>query len=78
MPQIAQQDYLHVKVGQISAMTEEEKAIIKKHVLSGTIFDVILESEHNGELARIIAVWPQDNSFAVYLCSAESVVLLPY
>ena len=42
MPQIAHQDYIVIDIANISSLTNSEKAIIKKHIENGTIWDVII------------------------------------
>lgn len=45
MPQIAQQDYIVIKVVDISSPTNDEKAALQKVVDNGTLFDCIIASE---------------------------------
>ncbi len=45
MPQIAQQDYIVIKVVDISSPTNDEKAALQKVVENGTLFDCIIASE---------------------------------
>lgn len=56
MPQIAQQDYLHIVVESVSELTDAEKANIAAKVKAGTIFDCIICLAESGALYRPIFV----------------------
>lgn len=45
MPQIAQQDYIVIKVVDVTLPTNDEKTALQKVVDNGTLFDCIIASE---------------------------------
>lgn len=42
MPQIAQQDYLLIRIADLTAVTDAEKEIIREKMKQGIIFDCLL------------------------------------
>lgn len=54
MPQIAQQDYIYVKIADSESFTDSEKAELRKYQDAGNILDVVLLLGNNTR-SKIIA-----------------------
>lgn len=49
MPNIAQQDYLRIPVGEITSPTDAEKKLIKQYAEQGVIMDALIIEGTEGE-----------------------------
>lgn len=76
MPQIAQQDYIHIQFTTIQNPTDGEKAIISEKVKNGTIMDCLLEDMEFGRTSKVIAF--DDECIAFYDLETSNIVEMQY
>jgi len=76
MPQIAQQDYIRIEIGDNTALTDTEKAELAAKVANGTIFDCIIVCE--GGEGRVMACDATDKGVYYYDPIDVAVIKLDY
>lgn len=72
MPQVAQQDYLTVEIADVTALTAEEKAEIRKHLQNRTIWDVLFYFPLGPHTSRVITATNTENAKSISLYSPDS------
>lgn len=76
MPQVAQQDYIQIKVESYDSPTAEEKAEIRKHVQNGTIWDVLIETD--SAVGRVVGVSVVSRQIMFYTPGDGEIVPIDY
>ena len=69
MPQIAQQDYKIIEIGDYEALTYDEKVEIKRAVDAGIIFDCIFH--YDTIFFRALGVSPSENEVYVSVSGTD-------
>ena len=70
--QVAQQDYLRIKIQSAEQLSEQEAATIKKLVDNGTVYDALIEYGADGWESRVVSVNREQKYIVLAYYDAET------